>query len=60
MLKHYFPTGGPIASQMSQETSLSVWIAPSVALQSGFQPSFETSLSVLVESGVALWEGTQA
>lgn len=57
MLRRYVHAGGPIALEMSKETSLSLWIDPSIALWSGYQPSFETSLPVLMESSVALWKG---
>lgn len=59
MLRRYQHAGGPMALQSSKETSLSLWIEPSIPLRSGIQLSFETSLSVLMDSGIALWEGTQ-
>lgn len=38
MQRHCLRAGGPVAPQVSDETSLSLWIEPSVALRMGSQP----------------------
>ena len=54
MLRHYLPLQGLDTLQMSNDTSLSLWMEPCIAIWGGSQPSNETSVSLWIEPAFAL------
>ena len=54
MLRRYLPLQALDTVQMSNHTSLSLWMEPCIAIWGGSQPSNETSVSLWMEPAFAL------